>query len=82
MCADEELSVLSSVENDGVAAGACGDGCGEGAGDGDGVAAVTAIDGDRGVAAVGVGIVIRDGDDVIAEAADGCCRCGSAVIEF
>ena len=42
--------------------------------------AVTAIDRDRGVAAVGVGVVVSDGDDVITEAADGC-GCRASVIE-
>ena len=81
MCADEELAVLSSGEDDGVAAGASGDGCGEGSSDGDGVAAVPAIDGDRGVATISRGALISDGDDVIAEAANGC-GCGAAGIEI
>ena len=70
---------MSSGEDDGVAAGASGDGCGEGSSDGDGVAAVPAIDGDSGVTAVGVGVVLRDGDDVIAEATDGCGCCVASI---
>ena len=79
--ANKEFAVLSSGEDDGVAAGASGDGCGEGSSDGDGVAAVPAIDGDRGVAAVGSGVVVSDGDDVVAEATDGC-GCCAAVREM
>ena len=66
---------MRSGENDGVFAGACGDGGGEGISNGDGVAAVTAIDRYSCVAAFSVGVIVCEGDGVIAEAADGCCRC-------